>query len=208
MEAELAAREVLPPENDSEAAGNDQAPENGKDIEALRTECETLRDQVLRGRADFDNYRKRMARQAEQMRKTAAEGLIRDLLPVIDHLELALQHADMPGEPLKEGVAMVLTQFQEALSKHGVTPIAALGEPFDPNVHEAVMQRDEGEDSADCVVEEFQKGYFLGEQVLRPSKVVVGLSTDNTQETADEEQAAAHAAGADNAHEQPESVDG
>lgn len=145
------------------------------DFAALERERSELADQVLRARADFDNYRKRMARDAERIRQTAAEGLIRDILPVVDHLELALKHAeDHPGA-LGEGVAMVLRQFQEALGKHGLEPIPSVGEPFDPNVHEAVMQRESAEVPPESVVEEFQKGYRLGQMVLRPAKVVVSL---------------------------------
>jgi molecular chaperone GrpE len=141
----------------------------------LQKERDHLADQLLRARAEFDNYRKRMAREAERTRQVAAESLIRDVLPVVDHLDLALKHAeDHPGA-LGEGVSMVLRQFQEALAKHGVQPIPAIGEPFDPNVHEAVMQQESESTPPDVVVEEFQKGYRLGQMVLRPAKVVVSV---------------------------------
>lgn len=145
------------------------------DFAALEKERAELADQLLRARADFDNYRKRMARDAERIRQTAAEGLIRDILPVVDHLELALKHAeDHPGA-LGEGVAMVLRQFQDVLGRHGLEAISAVGEPFDPNVHEALMQRETADAPPECVVEEFQKGYRLGQMVLRPAKVVVSV---------------------------------
>jgi len=157
---------------------------------ALRKERDQLADQLLRARAEFDNYRKRIAREAERTRQMAAESLIRDILPVVDHLELALKHADDHPGALGEGVSMVLRQFQEALGKHGVQPILAAGQPFDPNVHEAVMQRESEDTPAGMVVEEFQKGYRLGQMVLRPAKVVVSAgaspSTYSVNETVDE----------------------
>ncbi|MCL4694262.1 MAG: nucleotide exchange factor GrpE, partial [Candidatus Hydrogenedentes bacterium] len=164
------AQEAAPVAEETDAASAIEA-----DFVALERERSELADQLLRARADFDNYRKRMARDAERIRQTAAEGLIRDILPVVDHLELALKHAeDHPGA-LGEGVAMVLKQFQDVLSRHGLEPIASVGEPFDPNVHEAVMQRESAEAPPESVVEEFQKGYRLGQMVLRPAKVVVSL---------------------------------
>ncbi len=154
-------------------------PEDGTAIaaaceKALR-ERDALQDQVLRARAEFENFRKRMMRDQERIRKTAAEGLMRDLLPVVDHLELALQHAE--GEPaaLREGVELVLKQFTDVLTRHGVTPIPAVGEVFDPNHHEAVMQESSADVPEMTVVREFQRGYRLGDQVLRASKVVVNM---------------------------------
>ena len=174
LEAELAR---------SDEAADDAAVEvtpEEIDVAALMSERDELKDQVLRARAEFDNYRKRVARDAERVRKTAAEGLVRDLLPVVDHLELALAHADGGADALATGVRMVLDQFREALTRNGVEPIPAVGEVFDPNVHEAMDKRPSPEVPEDHVSEEFQKGYRLGGQVLRPSKVVVsaGMPVD------------------------------
>jgi molecular chaperone GrpE len=138
----------------------------------LTKERNDLKDQLLRARAEFDNYRKRTQRDAEQVRLRAAEALIRDLLPVIDNLELALQHADKE-HPLAEGVNMVVRQFQDALRKAGVEPIGAVGEPFDPEVHEAVMHAPSEDVAENNIAHEFQRGYRLGSYVLRPSKVAV-----------------------------------
>lgn len=143
------------------------------DYAALLAERDQLKDQLLRARAEFDNYRKRMARQTEQIRKTAAEGLLLALLPVVDNLERALDHAGGTAGGLGEGVQMVLRQFSEVLSQQGVAPIPALGEPFDPNVHEAVMRAPSEQYAEDVVAQEFQRGYRIGDYVLRPSKVVV-----------------------------------
>ena len=143
------------------------------DIEALTAERDQLKDQLLRARAEFDNYRKRTARDVERIRKTASESLGRDLLPVVDHLQLALDHADQASQAVAEGVRMVAQQFSEVLARHGVEPIPAIGEVFDPNVHEAVMQRPDDACAPNTVLEEFQRGYRMGDLILRPSKVVV-----------------------------------
>lgn len=145
----------------------------GLDAEALLAERDQLKDQLLRALAEFDNYRKRSAREYERIRKTAAEALVRDLLPVVDHLELALKHADEASRAVTDGVEMVARQLADVLGRHGVVPIPALGEVFDPNVHEAMMQRPDDTAAPNTVVEEFQRGYRMGDLVLRPSKVVV-----------------------------------
>lgn len=164
--------------------------------ELLQKGLDEARDQMLRTRADFDNYRKRMAREMERVRKTAAELLIRDLLPGIDNLDLALQHADDKSAALAQGVEMVYKQIQDALGGHGLTPIDALGQPFDPNVHEAVSQVPSEEYPKDHVAQVFQTGYTLGDVVLRPSKVVVSTgapeeSTESEKETTTEQSASA-----------------
>ena len=146
------------------------------DVEALTAERDSLKDQLLRARADFDNYRKRVARDDARLRKTAAEGIVRDLLPVLDNLERALAHADDESGGLAQGVDMVRNQFVDALARHGLDTIPAAGRPFDPNVHEAIACVPSEEVSPNHVVQEFQKGYRLGEHVLRPAKVVVSVA--------------------------------
>ncbi len=190
LEAELKTqeeRESVPetPEDEAQAdvaaeanadAADETEDEPAKEIldpQQVVAERAELKDQLLRARAEFDNYRKRMAREADRVRKTAAEGLVRDLLPVIDHLELAVQHGDDNSVGLAEGVEMVVKQFLDVLNRWGVEPIPAAGEPFDPNVHEAMLQRESEECPANVVLEEFQKGYRMGDLVLRPTKVVV-----------------------------------
>ncbi len=142
-------------------------------VNALEEECEALKDQLLRSRAEFENYRKRTAREVERIRKTAGESIIHELLTVLDNLELALKHAQDQDDPLAQGVRMVLRQMQEVLERNGLEPIEATGKPFDPNVHEAVAQAESEALPPDHVVEEYQRGYKLGGQILRPSKVVV-----------------------------------
>jgi molecular chaperone GrpE len=176
------AIEVSVEDGEAEASREEPAAESDAALQAAEKERDELKDQLLRARAEFDNYRKRTARENERIRKTAAESLVRDLLPVIDHLELALNHADQASQAVVQGVEMVARQFSEVLSRHGVEPILAAGEPFDPNVHEAMMQRPDDEAEANTVLEEFQRGYRMGDLVLRPSKVVVCSGPETTQE--------------------------
>jgi len=142
-------------------------------LEQVTAEREDAKDQVLRARAEFDNYRKRMAREMERVRKTAAESLLRDCLPVVDNLERALSHVEGDTGGLSEGVAMVVKQLCDILVAHGVEPIASLGEPFDPQIHEALSHQPSEEYEPDVVMEEFARGYRLKDFVLRPGKVVV-----------------------------------
>lgn len=143
-------------------------------VDPMAAERDDLRNQLLRARAEFDNYRKRMLRESEQIRKTAARALIEDLLPVLDNLERALEHVTDPAvDPVLQGVDMVVKSLHGKLASHGLEPIVALGQPFDPNVHEALAHQPSEEHAADVVVAEYHRGYRLGDAVLRPAKVAV-----------------------------------
>lgn len=152
-----------------------QPPEDpvAQEMRALAAERDEYKDQLLRARAEFENFRKRVAREADQTRRMAAATLIRELLPVGDNLDLALQHVANPDDSLAQGVGMVLKQFSEALERAGLTPVPAQGETFDPTIHEAVMQQNSDDIPAGVVIAEFQRGYRLGDHVLRPARVVV-----------------------------------
>ena len=141
--------------------------------EKLQNELASAQDQLLRARADFDNFRKRKAREMEQVRKLAAEALIRDILPAIDNLNLTLEHVEDADSNLATGVSMVLKQLMDTLNGRGLTPIESLGQKFDPNLHEAMTQMPSEEIEKDHVMQEFQRGYMLRDAILRPSKVVV-----------------------------------
>lgn len=179
LEAEAAAEEAAraaekAAEKPSEAVTGEVAPSPLEaQLAAVLLERDQLKDQMLRLRADFDNYRKRTARESERLRKTAAEELIRDLLPVVDNLERALSHAGEPTEALAQGVEMVLKQLSDVLAARGVEVIPSEGAPFDPNVHEALSQQPSDLHPADAVMTEWMRGYRIGDTVLRPAKVVV-----------------------------------
>lgn len=145
--------------------------------DALLAECDAQKDQFLRARADFDNYRKRMLRDMEQIRRMAAERLVQDLLPVLDNLERAVEHAQAEPAGLIEGVEMVLKQFRDALIRHGVEAIPAAGLPFDPMCHEAVACIETADCPPEHVAQEMLKGYRMGGTVLRFAKVMVGKAS-------------------------------
>lgn len=163
---------------------DDRAGEEDSLLSALRLERDAAQDQLLRVRADFDNFRRRVARENEQLRKTATQALMRDLLPVVDNMERALSHVEDKTDGLALGVEMILKQFSGVLSNQGLEPIPAKGEPFDPNVHEALTHQPSNEYPADTVTEEFQRGYRLSDFVLRPAQVVVSsgppVGTENS----------------------------
>jgi molecular chaperone GrpE len=166
-------------QNPNGAAANEAA-KVLEDFETLRSKAEE-RDQFLallkRTQADFDNYQKRNQREREQEHRYRNESLARELLPVIDNLERAVAAAKQVNEqgPLVQGVHMVLSQFLDLLRRHGITPIEAQGQPFDPNLHQALMQQPAGE-SPNTVVQVLERGFKLHDRVLRPASVVVSVA--------------------------------
>jgi molecular chaperone GrpE len=138
-------------------------------------EIARLNDRMLRMMADVDNMRKRLEREREDIICYGNEQLLRELLPVIDNLERALQHAggEADVKTLREGVELTLKNFLSVLEKFGCKPFDSVGMPFDPRYHEAVMQRESTEYPENTVIEEFQKGYTFRDRLLRPAMVVV-----------------------------------
>ncbi len=138
-------------------------------------EAERLQERVLRLQAEFENSKKRMAREKAEFLKFAHEGLILEFLPILDNLERAIASArrEVGSAPLLEGVEMTARLFRSVLEKAGVKPLEVLGQPFDPDYHQAVAQVDAPHGEANLVVEEIQKGYLLEGRVLRPAMVKV-----------------------------------
>ena len=149
-----------------------------KQIDELATEKQELFEQLQRVSADYANFQKRTPKQIADSVAYEKKAVLRSLLPSIDNLEHALSHASTAsGEEalsnLIKGIQMVFDHTLDALKAHGVKPIDALGQPFDPNLHEAMMRQSEPDKDDDTVLEVYQAGYMIGEQVLRPSKVIV-----------------------------------
>jgi molecular chaperone GrpE len=132
-------------------------------------------DQLLRHVADMENFKKRLEKERADLREFANESLMKELLPVVDNLELALNHGRQQeaGPALLEGVENVLKGFLQVLTKFGVTPIQAQGEKFDPAFHNAVMQQEDDTAADQTILQELQKGYLLKNRLLRPAMVVV-----------------------------------
>lgn len=145
-----------------------------QEVEKAQAEIAELNNRLARAQADFENYRRRMQREKEDMAIYANQKLLLNLLPVLDNLERALGTPPISGdEKLRQGVDLTARSFREALAREGLTPIEAVGQPFNPNFHEAVMTVESAEHDEDTVVAELQKGYQLGDRVVRPSMVQV-----------------------------------
>lgn len=164
------------PEETVETDASDALEAEKDELEKALEEVEMYKDRWMRLAAEFENYKRRTAREFEALVQSASEDLIRDLLPILDGVGRALTHrndgqADTEG--YQEGVAMIMEQFPKVLENRNLTEIETVGQPFDPNVHEALMQMPSETVEAGHVVEVIEKGFCLGDKVLRPAKVVV-----------------------------------
>lgn len=160
------------------------------EIEAARAEASNNWDLYLRERADLENARKRHQRDKEDALRFANDRLLKEMIPVLDNLERAVSHAgqsDNNNQGLLEGVNMTISQFRKALEDFGVKPINAVGEPFDPNMHQAMGQVESAEQVPNTVVTEFQRGYLLHNRLLRPSLVMVAKAPTKSVTDSDTE---------------------
>jgi len=173
------------------------------ETEKLHTELEQAlldikmhQEQYLRTLADMENLRKRTQRDKEELAKFANENILREILPVIDNLERAVEHAEQAetNDGLFEGVQMTLTQFSQLLNKFGVEPVNAVGQLFDPAYHQAMGQMESDEHPINTVVQQMQKGYQLNSRLLRPAFVMLAKApeiketeADNSAEETDKE---------------------
>lgn len=155
--------------------------------ERLEAEVGALRDRLLRTRADFENFRKRSDREMESLRRYALFDALGDFLAVADNLERALA-ASGSTDNLKQGVEMITRQLHDLLRRHGVEPIAAVGKPFDPNLHEAVTKEEGAEVDEPTVTAELQRGYLFHDRLLRPAMVNVAMPAPEPQEAGEEEE--------------------
>jgi len=147
-----------------------QTPETDE-ITQLRQELEKMTEMAKRTMADLQNFKRRQDEERVQMIFTANSRLIKELIPAFDNLKRSLTHMPGANEEWEKGIAMSVSQFEKALQNFGLEPIKALGEKFDPDLHEALV---EGPGEKDTIIEELEMGYKLGNQVLRHSKVKVG----------------------------------
>ncbi|GAB7386305.1 hypothetical protein BSNK01_01400 [Bacillaceae bacterium] len=157
------------------AAGGEREKQLLAEIEEWKRKAEENYHRFLRAQADFENFRRRVQREKEEMMKYRSQQLIEALLPVVDNFERALAASKETTnvEALAQGIEMVFRQMEQILHQEGVVPIEAVGKPFDPHYHQAVMQVQSEEHESGVVVEELQKGYMLKDRVIRPSMVKV-----------------------------------
>jgi len=154
-------------------------------IESAEQEAKESHDRLLRVSAEFENYKKRSQREVAEFRKYANESLINTLLPLVDNLERAINSSSDDDasnrnliDGVVDGVEMTLKETLKIFKKFGVQPIESLGKNFDPNLHEAVMQKESENAKENIVLEEFQKGYMIHDRLLRPAMVVVSKGKD------------------------------
>jgi len=158
-----------------------------KKLEEKEKEAKENYDRLLRTAADFENYKKRATREKEDWTKFANEDLIRAILPFVDNLERAVNHAQKVADTgvLVEGVRLTIQQLLQALNKFGLSSFDSVGKPFDPAMHEAMLVVETDKHEPNQVVEEFQKGYLLNDRLLRPATVSVSKPPEKEVQTSE-----------------------
>ncbi len=179
VEHELPAAETGEPEETKPARqtisreDREDSPESRPELEKLKAERDSLAGRLARQQAEFENARKRTAREQQEFQSFALADALNSLLPVLDSFEQALRAPAQNVEEFRSGIELIRKQWLDTMSKLGLTPIPAVGERFDPRLHEAIatVETEEAEDSR--VLEELQQGYKLGDRLLRPARVRV-----------------------------------
>ena len=165
---ETTETEAEPPEVTVE-----DVPAEEDDTAALEAQLKEKSDRILRLQADFENFRRRTAKEKEELAAVITQNLLTDLLPLLDNFERAMAVEQTDGEAFQKGVEMIFTQLREVLDKHGLEGIEAEGKPFDPNVHQAVMRVENPDVEDGTITQVLQKGYQAKGRVIRPAMVQV-----------------------------------
>jgi molecular chaperone GrpE len=191
IETDSNSKKVKSKETEPEQTTPDEQTVNDEDdpmkaleakFEAKEKEAEENYDRLLRLSAEFENYKKRSSREIQEFRKFANQSLIKEMLSVVDNLELAMNSANghkAIDKDLLQGLEMTHREILKVFEKFNVKPIDAKGQPFDPTFHEAVMQEETNDFAKNTVINEMQKGYMIHDRLLRPSMVVVAKPKEN-----------------------------
>jgi len=161
-----------------------------KDLQKTKNELAEQKDSFVRLQAETDNFRKRLSREKDEFSQYANERLFKELIPIFDNLERALEDPSNDTKSLKEGLEMILKQFTAFLEKEKVEPIKAIGEKFDPMVHEALTSEESNDHEENTIISEFVKGYTINNRVLRPSQVVISKKPSPESENESKEESA------------------
>jgi molecular chaperone GrpE len=182
---EAVAKDQQELKSEPEAAGDEQADDSIEDLaqklKSQEQEAQENYDRLLRVSAEFENYKKRASREIDEFRKYSNQSLIKELLSVVDNLELAMNSTDghkTIDKGLLDGLEITHKEILKVFEKFKVKPISAKGQPFDPKFHEAVMQEETVDFPENTVINELQKGYLIHDRLLRPSMVVVAKSKE------------------------------
>ena len=160
-----------------------------KDLQETKDELAEQKDKFVRLQAETDNFRKRLSREKEEFSQYANERLFKALIPIFDNFERALEASSNDAKSLKKGLDMILKQFSSFLEKEKVEPIKAVGEKFDPAIHEVLSSEESDDHEEDTIVSQFVKGYTINHRVLRPAQVVISKKPlVELKESSDEEE--------------------
>lgn len=180
------AEDVIPADEISKKEVPDSESDTDEKLKKLEDELKLQQDKYLRLYAEFENYKKRVYKDKEELLNYGNESLIYELLAVIDNLEMALKHASAETNGLTQGVEITLKEFLKVIEKFGVTAIPALGEKFNPELHHAMTQIQRDDVDENVVVEEYRRGYRIKDKILRPSLVAVSKKEEDSKKNADE----------------------
>ena len=161
-----------------------------KDLQKTKNELAEQKDSFVRLQAETENFRKRLSREKDEFSQYANERLFKELIPIFDNLERALEDPSNDTKSLKEGLEMILKQFSSFLEKEKVEQIKAIGEKFDPTVHEVLTSEESNEHEENTIISEFVKGYTINNRVLRPSQVVISKKPSPESENESKEESA------------------
>ena len=194
---------------DTTAQAKHHDAEQAEMVENLQKENDELLAKLQRLGADYANYQKQAAKQTSQSIQYEKQSIIKTLLPALDNFEHTLQNAASAenADVLIKGIKIIYDQMLDILKSHGIEQIEALGEHFDPALHEAMMQRHEPEQQENIVLEEFQKGYKLNGRVIRPSKVIVNKPTSGEPSSLESDESQEHKTGEQEALDECETID-
>jgi molecular chaperone GrpE len=172
--------ERLTPANSASASAAPAGQADENDLEDLQADLDRFRDLALRSQADFENYKKRAAREKEEAIRYANTSLLERLVAIVDNFELGLEAAKGEGEqsPVYSGMTLVLKQLNDFLAENGLQPIEAEGKKFDPNLHEAIAHQP-SDFPEETVIRQTRRGYRFKDRLLRPSQVVVSSGPEN-----------------------------
>tara|TARA_B100001123_G_scaffold70320_1_gene78713 strand:- start:273 stop:887 length:615 start_codon:yes stop_codon:yes gene_type:complete len=161
---------------------DDEAPCGPSNLKEAQEQIDDLNDRVVRLTADYDNYRKRAQRDKTEVRQFANQGILEKLLPVLDNFEMAITAVKDADSSVRDGVQMIYDQLLSVLKMEGVEPIDAVGEQFDPNLHEAISQEESKDAEEGEILKQIQRGFKLNDRLVRPARVVVAKASEAANE--------------------------
>ena len=178
-EAENGSKEALTTKK-SNTRPKKQKKKTPTKLQQLQSEIEDIKDRQLRQAAEYENYKKRSMRETERSIKRAGDYSTASFLPLLDDIDRTLSSAKMNGnsDSILEGIELIKSKFEKILKDNGVTPIESEGEKFNPDYHEAMMVEEDSSLENNIIIEEFERGFKIGDRILRPAKVKVNRRTD------------------------------